>query len=178
MSSRVDPRSRTVYVIGAGFSADLGYPLTSTLLSRVWNRLERDHKDRLAEVVEFHHPRFRPDSLLSFPDIEELLTEISANEDLLEELRPAGPFDIEQLRAIRDQLLQAIAEWFHEIYATRPKRRFMKDFVAKVRREQAWIVSFNWDLELDTKIASEPSLRSYGLSGASNARPGILKPHG
>lgn len=178
MRKRVGRRLRVVYVIGAGFSADLGYPLTSNLLSRVWRRLESDEAGRLAKVVEFHHPRFRRDSLLSFPDIEELLTEISANEDLLKELRPAGPFGVEQLRMIRDQLLQTIAEWFHEIYATHPKATFVRDFVAKARHERAWLISFNWDLELDTQIAAAISSTTYGLSDASHVQPGILKPHG
>jgi hypothetical protein len=34
--------SGIVHVVGAGFSAGLGYPLTSDLLVRLWDRLDAD----------------------------------------------------------------------------------------------------------------------------------------
>jgi len=50
----------TVYVIGAGFSAGLGYPLTKSLLIDVWDRdqLKQDTKEQLIKIIEFHHPEF------------------------------------------------------------------------------------------------------------------------
>jgi len=48
----------TVYVIGAGFSAGLGYPLTKSLLIDVWNRLERNSQRQLARIINFHHPAY------------------------------------------------------------------------------------------------------------------------
>ena len=79
-----------VFVVGAGASADLGYPLTRDLLSGLERclgaRLQHDFK----EIVEFHHP-VSYGSMRILPDIEELLTEILANEDLLPTLRPNGP---------------------------------------------------------------------------------------
>jgi hypothetical protein len=69
-------RRECVYVIGAGFSAGLGYPLT--LLQRLWPKLDADLKRRLVKVVRFHHPRFDERRFSSFPNIEELLSENAA----------------------------------------------------------------------------------------------------
>lgn len=50
----------TVYVIGAGFSAGLGYPLTFDLLLRLWPRLDQLGKKQLRKdlekVIRFHYP--------------------------------------------------------------------------------------------------------------------------
>ena len=76
--------SGTVYVIGAGFSAGLGYPLTSDLLVRLWDRLNADLKKRLRNVIEFHHPGFSPTRFSSFPNVEQLLSEIRVNQELFD----------------------------------------------------------------------------------------------
>jgi len=78
----------TVFVIGAGFSHDLGYPLTYELLKQL--RMKRATWTIFRKVVKFHHPDWdgRKESL---PDIETLLTEWVANEELLPTLRPNGP---------------------------------------------------------------------------------------
>lgn len=68
-----------VYVIGAGFSAGLGYPLTKSLLIDVWSRLEERSKTQLRKIIQFHHPAFTVNRKTSFPDIEQLLTEIAVN---------------------------------------------------------------------------------------------------
>jgi hypothetical protein len=76
--SRVDGRIREiVYVLGAGFSGGLGYPLTNNLLVDVWDRLEDEPKDRLRRIIEFHHPAFDQNRKTTFPDIEQLLSEIA-----------------------------------------------------------------------------------------------------
>jgi hypothetical protein len=46
-----------VYVIGAGFSAGLGYPLTKSLLIDVWNRLDKDARTQLRKIIDFHQSR-------------------------------------------------------------------------------------------------------------------------
>ena len=38
-----------VYVIGAGFSAGLGYPLTKSLLIDAWDRLPKDSVSQIEE---------------------------------------------------------------------------------------------------------------------------------
>jgi hypothetical protein len=78
------PASReTVYVIGAGFSAGLGYPLTKSLLIDSWDRLSESSRCQLEEIIRFHHPAFHTERKTTFPDIEQLLTEIAVNLETL-----------------------------------------------------------------------------------------------
>ena len=94
----------TVYVVGAGFSAGLGYPLTKSLLIDVWNRLEPEARLQLQKIIEFHHPAFTIERKTSFPDIEQLLTEIAVNLDLFDASRPAeGRFKKGYLETSREE---------------------------------------------------------------------------
>src|SRR5271155_5143456 len=107
----------TVYVIGAGFSKGLGYPLTNELLAEVWSRLPGGSRDQLAKIIEFHHPAFKVGRKKTFPDIEQLLTEMAVNLELFDASRPAeGRFTKDQLRESREILLSTIESWFHDIY--------------------------------------------------------------
>ncbi len=78
MTSHNPTRLRdTVYVVGAGFSAGFGYPLTKSLLIDVWDLLQKAPRNQLSRIIEFHHPAFNPKRKTSFPDIEQLLTEVN-----------------------------------------------------------------------------------------------------
>src|ERR1700735_3185720 len=151
MKQKTTERIReTVYVIGAGFSAGLGYPLTKSLLIDVWNRLPPAAQDQLVKVIEFHHPAFDPQRKTSFPDIEQLLTEISVNADLFDASRPVeGSFTKKQLEDVKETLLTTIAEWFHELFEVACNRPWLARMVDRFQSENAAIVSFNWDLILD-----------------------------
>src|SRR5207245_1066852 len=136
----------TVFVSGAWFSAGLGYPLTKSLLIDVWSRLEKEVQTQLCKIIEFHHPEFSAIRNTSFPDIEQLLTEIAVNLDLFEASRPAeGGFKRTDLEASRRDLLFKIASWFHEIYEQATDTAWLSKIVQRIRREKAAIVSFNWD---------------------------------
>jgi hypothetical protein len=169
-----------VYVIGAGFSAGLGYPLTKSLLIDVWSRLEPAARVRLQKIIEFHHPGFKLVRKTSFPDIEQLLTEIAVNIDLFDASRPAeGRFKKDSLTQSREDLLSAIATWFHELYDTACRTSWLSTFVLRLQRENAAIVSFNWDLVLDQQLFSRGlSSKSYGLSDRLADGPVLLQPHG
>lgn len=169
-----------VYVIGAGFSAGLGYPLTKSLLINGWSRLEPSARNQLQRIIDFHHPGFSVDRKTTFPDIEQLLTEIAVNIDLFDASRPAeGRFKKGSLEKSREDLLSAIATWFHELYGNASRAPWLSAFVRRLQRENAAIVSFNWDLVLDQQLfARGLSSQSYGLSEALTEGPVLLKPHG
>ena len=169
-----------VYVIGAGFSAGLGYPLTKGLLIDVWGRLEKRSRDRLGRIIGFHHPAFAVKRKTTFPDIEQLLTEIAINLDLFEHSRPAeGTLTKEQLEDAREDLLSTVARWFHELYQQAVKTEWLAAMVERLRRDNAAIVSFNWDLVLDQLLFEDDlSAASYGLSKELADGPVLLKPHG
>lgn len=170
----------TVYVIGAGFSAGLGYPLTRSLLIDVWSRLEKGLRARLRKIIEFHHPGFSEKRKTSFPDIEQLLTEIAVNLDLFDASRPTeGRFTRADLEASRRDLLFEIARWFHDIYETATDSPWLSAIVDRIRGEQAAIVSFNWDLVLDQQLFEDHlGADSYGLASDLGSGPLLLKPHG
>src|ERR1043166_5278664 len=142
---------KNLFVIGAGFSAGLGYPLTTQLLSLIYSRMAPSFKAQFNKVVSFHHPGWNRRAS-TLPNIEHLLTEWTANEELLDAIRPNGPFQPKDINSLREKLLWAIATWFHEIHETQMNERaqiisgFLKclDKLARVP-----IISFNWNYELD-----------------------------
>lgn len=169
-----------VYVVGAGFSTGLGYPLTKSLLIQVWNRLNKNSRKQLRKIIEFHHPAFSTKRKTTFPDIEQFLTEIAVNLELFDASRPAeGTFTKKRLEESREELLSSIAGWFHEIYKRARATAWLSAIVERIRRENAAIVSFNWDLVLDQRLFDDGlGPASYGLSKDLGSGPVLLKPHG
>jgi hypothetical protein len=177
--SKYFPKSTTVFVVGAGFSNDLGYPLTFKLLKKL--HMSAALKKVFIKVVKFHHPDWNGQKDAP-PDIETLLTEWAANEDLLPSIRSAGKFQAEDLKRLRRQLSREIADWFHEIHEkghpgrTSLLRRFMSMIHSS---ENPVIISFNWDYELDRALCEERKRREvYGLIEGRLRTPILLKPHG
>jgi hypothetical protein len=170
----------TVYVVGAGFSKGLGYPLTKSLLTDVWSCLPSGSRHQLTKIIEFHHPAFKAGKKNSFPGIEQLLTEMAVNLQLFDASRPAeGRFTKDQLRESRKILLSTIESWFHDIYVDAIETAWLSEIVKKMRREKAAIVSFNWDLILDQLLfGGELDSETYGLSKKLGKGPLLLKPHG
>jgi hypothetical protein len=178
-SKKANPIRDTVYVVGAGFSAGLGYPLTKSLLIDVWEKLPHDARGQLQKIIEFHHPSFSLKRRTSFPDIEQLLTEMSVNQELFRASRRAeGGFTEERLEDTRNELLFTISSWFHNLYEAARETDWLDSIVKKFRRENAAIVSFNWDLVLDHLVFDDISEESYGLSKTLGNGPVLLKPHG
>jgi len=174
-------RREHVYVIGAGFSRDLGYPLTNSLLVDVWDRLNINTKKRLENVIRFHHPAFYITRKTTFPNIEQLLTEIAVNEEMFDASRPTeGNFRKAELSELKEILLSEIALWFHEIYEDARTAKWLSEFRNRLREENAAIISFNWDLLLDHLLFNEASLdaHSYGLANQLGRGPILIKPHG
>lgn len=182
-NTTTDTRTGTVYVIGAGFSAALGYPLVNDLLIRLWEwgNFPETLRSSLHKVIAFHHPGFDPDRRTSFPNIEQLLSEMMVNEDLFDASRSApGRFSFEQLVDIRRELLQVMADWFHSIYKLSKKDRpvWLETFKNLVKPEDT-LMSFNWDLVLEhliygTKLCGS----SYGFGHHDPTLPLLVKPHG
>jgi len=170
----------TVYVIGAGFSQGLGYPLTKSLLIDAWNQLPDDSRDQLRKIIQFHHPEFSPDRLTTFPDIEQLLTEIYVNLQMWHASRPAdGRFTTTQLTESREILLFTIAAWFHKIYKTGSQVAWLSEIVERLQHEKAAVISFNWDLILDQQLfKGDLDSQKYGLTHRLGHGPVLLKPHG
>jgi hypothetical protein len=174
-----------VYIIGAGFSAGLGYPLTSDLLQRLWPRLkDRDFKSRLTKVIEFHHHGFNPKRFSSFPNVEQLLSQMEVNDQFFDASRNhTGEFTKEKLQDIQQHLLLELADWFHALTQTdqmeRAQTSWLRRFKDRVERERAAVISFNWDLVLDKLLFGDNlNANSYGFPQIRDNAPALLKPHG
>ena len=183
MAKKKEPNN-CVYVIGAGFSAGLGYPLTSDLLFRLWERIDRTFKSRLTKVISFHHPGFNPKRFSSFPNVEQLLSEMLVNEELFDASRQyEGKFTKKDLQTLQRDLLLNIADWFHELSSqvtpSDPSVPWLKRFAKRVWEENATIISFNWDLILDELLFAERiDAVGYGFKKGTAEGPVLLKPHG
>ena len=181
MKSAAPKRLRdTVYIVGAGFSAGLGYPLTKSLMIEVWERLPRPAREQLQKIIKFHPPAFDADRATTFPDIEQLLTEVEVNDQLFDASRPApGRFTKAQLKESREALLFTVASWFHEIYETAATTDWLSRMISRFRENDSGVISFNWDLVIDQALfGGSLSAGDYGFSKTLHAGPLLLKPHG
>jgi hypothetical protein len=175
-------RRECVYVIGAGFSAGLGYPLTSDLLFRIWKELDKGLRSRLSRVVKFHHPGFNEQLFTTYPNVEELLSEMLVNEKLFEASRQSeSNFTLETLQLVQRDLLLRIAEWFHELSEDIDWKHkggsWLRKFRNRVYRENAALISFNWDLVLD-RLLFDGNLNAESYWPQADGGPVLLKPHG
>lgn len=179
---RMRMKPRDVYVVGAGFSAGLGFPTITDLMPKIWPRLvARGISNDLANVIRFHHPEFNPRLKGTYPNVERLLSEMQANEDLFASSRRAvGQFSQEELTEIKRKLLVEMAAWFHEIKCAplAASADWARAFAERVKRTKAQVISFNWDLVLDQLLFGEElDASKYGFS-ATRSRPELIKPHG
>lgn len=171
-----------MYVIGAGFSADLGYPLMKDILARLWDYVDdTKFKERMVRAIRFHYPNYRG---LNFPNVEDLLSRMAINEQLLDSNRQhEREFTKESSTNLQHVLLLKVSEWFHDILQrANPNTtnfEWLYGFRDRVMREGAAVVSFNWDLVLDQLILGHNlNASSYGLSRTLPEGPFLLKPHG
>ena len=175
-------QQRPVYVIGAGFSEGLGFPLMNDILPRLWDYVDdNEFKQTMTRVIRFFYPHYRG---MDFPNLEDLLSRMAVNEQLLDSSRKyETEFTKEELTNLQHTLLLKVSEWFHEILKrTNPSTThfdWLYGFRDRVMREGAALVSFNWDLVLD-KLLLGYNLdgSSYGLSQTLPEGPVLLKPHG
>jgi hypothetical protein len=170
-----------VYVIGAGFSAALGFPTTNDVLVKVWDRLDKPFRKRLSQIIAFHHPDFDQKRRTSFPELEPLLSAIEVNLALFDHTRVAyGKLTPQDVRQASEELLWYVAQWFEEIHGhvREETHNWLQIFCDTVRREGSTIVSFNWDLVLDERLLEDVTAPAQYGFGAKLGRPLVLKPHG
>ncbi len=174
-----------VYIVGAGFSAGLGYPLTSDLLQRLWPRLpDDDFRQRLRKVIEFHHHGFDSERFSTFPNVEQLLSQMEVNDQFFDMSRNhIGDFTRDKLRDIQQRFLLSVADWFYDLTKTDRMKRaqdtWLKKFKERVIAERAAVISFNWDLVLDDLLFGDTlNATSYGFGDDNANAPVLIKPHG
>ena len=152
---------------------------------RLWDRIEDyPFKEDLRRVIKFHNPGFDCTKFSSFPNVEELLSQMMANEQLFDSSRQyEGKFTKKNLKDLQRDFLLEISDWFQalseKVNPSEPRFPWLKAFRDRVRRENAVIISFNWDLILDQLLfGSDLDKNSYGFSKKPPEGPVLLKPHG
>lgn len=180
--------SNVVYIIGAGFSAGLGFPLTNNMLRYIWDGFDADSQVKLEKIIKFHNQSFKADDILSHPDIETLLTQLDTNLALFHHTRFIdGQFGKEDLSDIKKKILLQITNKFHDqqkfIFKNLESKetsdyKWLLQFKKMARSQNATIISFNYDLILEELFyANRLSPSSYGF-GNKKVKNRILKPHG
>ena len=180
-----EKRLRRVYVVGAGFSAALGYPVTGNLLTRLWDRIDDPQFQRqLKSVIEFHNPRFDCREPDSFPNVEELLSQMDVNEKLFKASRQyEGNFRKGDLERLQRAVLLKISDWFHDLSQharlSEPSVPWLVTLRDHVWRNSVGIISFNWGLVLEELLFGETlDQECYGFPMEPFERPTLIKPHG
>jgi hypothetical protein len=165
----------TVYVLGAGASKHVGYPLASTMGSEMLSWMEK--RDDFRYTAEFIRDEFG-DS----PDIENVITELDAHIKCLENVT-----ELEDRRrrttytSQRMELRKAVPIWFSEIHHN-PASAYSK-FAERVQPGDV-VITFNYDdsLERELKRLGKWDIwQGYGFrvgnSGRATQVP-VLKLHG
>lgn len=176
--------SRDVYIIGAGFSAGLEFPISNKLLEFIWPAIPKNKRKMAEKVIQFHNHNFLPNHPHTFPDVEVLLTQLDTNIELFNHTRRSeGNFKKTDLIAAKNELLVAMAREFHSTHKTVFDNLENYSWLEKfrdhyVKSENSTIISFNYDLILEELLFKDaPSPNHYGF-GKQKSKPQILKPHG
>jgi hypothetical protein len=170
----------TTFVLGAGFSAEQGYPLARDMKERVLHFLEAErhlsYACHLTPIPEFPNGQFYAGLQSIDPDgergFEELL--IALRDHLPEADRWDPCFVTEKvLRIGAARFLWCCA------YLGRPVdeayRRFARQLSASAGACR--VVTFNWDILVEQSLAEVEALWKYSLNG-DPAAVCVIKPHG
>lgn len=166
----------TVYVLGAGASRHVGYPLASTMGAEIISWMSRREEYRY--TAEFIREGFG-DS----PNIEELITRLDARIKSLE-----GSEELENrlqrsnAARQRGKLREAVPLWFAEIH-TNPAPAY-REFAERIVQPGDVIITFNYDdsLERELRRAGKWDVsQGYGFQIGNSVQPSpvpVLKLHG
>jgi len=172
------------YVLGAGFSKPLGFPLASELMREVWNHATHGMDDFGAEtrdgwlaMLKRAYPRSDFDT--TWPDFEDLITVLDEWEQYRADYEgapvPPGPLQPAHLKRV---LLKHLGLLLCEKLAACSEGRLthVRGFVKRTLADGDAVISFNWDLALEAAAADVGVAVSYG--GVTREGLQVAKPHG
>jgi hypothetical protein len=175
---------RRCYVLGAGFSKPLGFPLAGELMREVWNHATHGMDDFGAETragwlatLTTAYPR--SDFNTTWPDFEDLITVLDEWEQYRADYEgaqvPPGPLQAAHLkRVLLKHLGLLLCEKLNA--CTEDLLAQVRGFAKRAVEDGNAVVSFNWDLLLEAAAADVGVAVSYG--GAPRTGPQVAKPHG
>jgi hypothetical protein len=164
---------RTVYVMGAGASKHVGYPLISGMSKQLFDWMAAYPNDMFRSSADFLVERFGTD-----PNIEDVITEI----DSLIDSNMKDRLQHFTLVTARQQLFDSLREWFRELHL-RPAVAYAK-FADEVIQAGDVVITFNYDDSLERELRRagkwDVSL-GYGFPLSTTPQPSpvtVLKLHG
>lgn len=168
----------TVYILGAGASKHVGYPLISDM-----------GKESLEWMMAFPNGYFRPAAEFlvqrfgEIPNIEDVITELESTiHSLTNSDVPEDKSQRIRLGTVRGHFLEALREWFREIYL-HPAPAYAK-FADDVILPRDTVITFNYDDSLERELRRSGkwgASHGYGFElGTTESSSSILvlKPHG
>ena len=166
----------TVYVLGAGASKHVGYPLASTMGAEMIAWMSKREEYRY--TAEFIKEKF-----CSSPNIENVITRLDA---YIKSLRGSEELEDRLQRSNaarqRDKLREAVPVWFTEIHAN-PAPAYQQ-FAGTLVQPEDVIITFNYDDSLERelrRVGKWDVSQGYGFQIGSLLQPSpvlVLKLHG
>lgn len=167
----------TVFVLGAGASCHVGYPLASDMSVGLLSYMHESANQRIRASAQHLIEAFgRPSN------VEDLITELQERIDALAGTGAEEQAERMRLGNSRGFLGASLREWFREIH-TRPASAYA-EFSAKIVQPGDLVVTFNYDdsLELELRRAGKWDIsEGYGFPLGNASRSSdvlVLKLHG
>jgi hypothetical protein len=170
-------RSSRVFVLGAGVSASCGIPVAQRLLSAAMDYLQDEdgpRRDRIHKLLDYLYPGFSI-SMRNYPNIEDFLNLIEmAQQFNTEDFIESSLWRAGDLKEIHAMVLQAVTDY---LWAAMKHCNLepLKQFVTRILRKGDTIVTFNWDVTLETVLENDSDL-SFWYEPSTDVL--MLKPHG
>jgi hypothetical protein len=179
-SDRFSPEGPTVLVVGAGFSADLGFPAAVNLLFSLRGRLPIAERRLLEDVLVQQYPRIQVDNAASYPSLDEFLSKLMVLEQRQDRSANGRGVSLSGADDLRSLLMAEMARWFmqrQQVIMQSPPV-WLERLRSWVMRYQPSVIAFNWDLVLDRLLYGNTlSPQAYGFGLPAHV-PALLKPHG
>jgi len=177
-------QGRRCYILGAGFSKPLGFPLASELMPEVWDHATHDMDDfgartRDGWVAMLRTAYPRSDFDRTWPDFEDVITVLDEWEQYRADYEggpgPPGPLQPAHLKRV---LLKHLGLLLCEKLGACDSGTLsmVRRVVQKAADANHSIISFNWDLLLEAAAADGGPPVSYGGNISDGLE--VSKPHG
>lgn len=167
---------KTVYVLGAGASKHVGYPLASTMGAEMiaWMSTRDRYRDTAEAIKE---------TFGGAPNIEDVIT---ALDDIITSLEGAKELEDRERRTLaahqRSKLAEVLPQWFVEIHGN-PAPAY-KQFAENIVQPGDVIITFNYDDSLERelkRVGNWDVSQGYGFQIGNVEQPSpvrVLKLHG
>jgi len=164
-----------VFVLGSGFSALAGAPLSRSVLSKIFGRPEKPGITELKSYLGSFLFRGQED-WISNTNLEEVLSRL----DLIRHYRPYSNVDYSEVSFYEEQLLSEFTGLLSP-GRIKPGHRAYLDFISFIKASDA-IISFNYDLIIESLLTLTGRKYDYLLreekKETSSESVKILKLHG